>query len=275
MTAGTSAAGVGVPSVEGTQRTRPGWAHDGRGRAVSAVLELTDVHKDYGGVAALDGLDLRVEEGELVALLGPNGAGKTTTFELLLGLGRPTRGTVRVLGAAPGTHRGRVGAMLQGAGLPEQVTVRELVGLVGRAYPRAYATDDVLDRTRLARHAGKVVTALSGGERQRLLLALALVGAPDLLLLDEPTAAMDVASRRAFWERAREAVSDGGTLLFATHDLTEAQGVADRVVVVADGRVRADATPDDLTRHGRDDLEQVFLTLTQEHSHAGPDGEDR
>ncbi len=240
-----------------------------------AVLELEDVHKEYAGVAALDGLDLRVEEGELVAVLGPNGAGKTTTFELLLGLARPTRGRVRVLGDRPGAQRARVGAMLQGAGLPDQVTVRELVGLVGRAYPRAYPTDDVLARTALTRHADKVVTALSGGERQRLLLAMALVGAPDLLLLDEPTAAMDVASRRAFWERARESVAEGATVVFATHDLLEAQAVAARVVVVADGRVRADATPDELTHHGRDDLEDVFLTLTRERTSAGPDGEDR
>jgi ABC-2 type transport system ATP-binding protein len=236
------------------------------------VLEMRDVRKDYGGVAALAGLDLTVEAGQVVAVLGPNGAGKTTAFELALGLGRPTSGTVEVLGAAPGTQRGRTGAMLQGAGLPEQVTVRELVRLIGRSYPVALPVDDVLDSTALADRADRTVTALSGGERQRLLLALALIGVPELLLLDEPTAAMDVASRRSFWEQARQSAADGATVVFATHDLTEASAVADRVVVLAAGRVIADATPDALTHHGDDDLEDVFVALTTERSHATQDG---
>jgi ABC-2 type transport system ATP-binding protein len=236
------------------------------------VLEMRDVRKDYGGVAALTGLDLTVEAGQVVAVLGPNGAGKTTAFELALGLGRPTSGTVEVLGAAPGTQRGRTGAMLQGAGLPEQVTVRELVRLIGRSYPVALPVDDVLDSTALADRADRTVTALSGGERQRLLLALALIGVPELLLLDEPTAAMDVASRRSFWEQARQSAADGATVVFATHDLTEASAVADRVVVLAAGRVIADATPDALTHHGDDDLEDVFVALTTERSHATQDG---
>jgi ABC-2 type transport system ATP-binding protein len=236
------------------------------------VLEMRDVRKDYGGVAALAGLDLTVDAGQVVAVLGPNGAGKTTAFELALGLGRPTSGTVRVLGAAPGSHRGRTGAMLQGAGLPEQVTVRELVRLIGRSYPVALPVDDVLERTALADRADRTVTALSGGERQRLLLALALIGVPELLLLDEPTAAMDVASRRSFWDQTRRSAADGATVVFATHDLTEASVVADRVVVLAAGRVIADATPDALTHHGDDDLEDVFVALTTERSNATPDG---
>jgi ABC-2 type transport system ATP-binding protein len=240
------------------------------------VLEMHDVHKHYRGAIALDGLDLAVERGEIVAVLGPNGAGKTTAFELFLGLVRPTSGSVSVLGRAPGGPvRGRVGAMLQSAGLPEQVTVRELVRLVGRSYPRALATDDVLARTALTRRADRTVTTLSGGERQRLLLALALVGAPEVLLLDEPTAAMDVASRRTFWDQARASVADGVTILFATHDLTEAATVADRVLVVSAGRLVADTTADELTRHGSEDLEEVFLTLTAERSSAADEGDDR
>ncbi|WP_168202713.1 MULTISPECIES: ABC transporter ATP-binding protein [Georgenia] len=226
------------------------------------VLSMTDVHKRYGPTAALAGADLAVHRGEVVALLGPNGAGKTTMFELLLGLVRPTSGRVRVLGAAPGTSRHRVGAMLQSAGLPEQVTVAELVELVGRSYPRPLPTPQVLERTALTDRARRTVTALSGGERQRLLLAMALVGAPELLLLDEPTAAMDVASRRAFWRLTRASVAEGATVLFATHDLLEAEAVADRVVVVARGRVIADAPPHELAEH--DHLEEVFLALTEE-----------
>ncbi|MFD1506151.1 ABC transporter ATP-binding protein [Georgenia yuyongxinii] len=235
------------------------------------VIEMTGITKSYGDVRALDTLDLVVARGEIVALLGPNGAGKTTAFEVLLGLVRPTAGHVRVLGAEPGTLPGRIGAMLQAAGLPEQVTVRELVRLIGRSYPRALPVAEVLHRTSLTTRAGRTVTALSGGERQRLLLALALVGAPELLLLDEPTAAMDVASRRSFWRQARASVADGATVLFATHDLTEAEAVADRVVVLAGGRVRADAPPAQLT--GERDIEDVFLALTEEIStaHEGAD----
>ncbi|WP_193312978.1 ABC transporter ATP-binding protein [Georgenia subflava] len=238
------------------------------------VLEMRGVRKSYPGVEALDGLDLAVERGEIVAVLGPNGAGKSTAFELLLGLVRPTAGTVEVLGHAPGRVRGRVGAMLQSAGLPEQVTVRELVRLVGRSYPQALEVDDVLARTSLTKRAARTVTNLSGGERQRLLLALALVGAPEVLLLDEPTAAMDVASRRSFWDQARASVEDGATVLFATHDLAEAAAVADRVLVVSAGRLVADTTADELTHQGDDDLEEVFLALTAERSSAFDEGDD-
>ena len=238
------------------------------------VLEMRDVRKEYGEVTALDGMDLAVEQGEIVAVLGPNGAGKTTTFELLLGLIRPTAGSVRILGEEPGPRvRGRIGAMLQSAGLPEQVTVRELVRLIGRSYPQSLDVDDVLASTGLTKRARRAVTTLSGGERQRVLLALALVGAPQLLLLDEPTAAMDVAAKRTFWEQARGL--DGATVVFATHDLAEAAAVADRVLVVAQGRLVADTTADDLTNHGSEDLEEVFLALTAERSSALDDGDDR
>jgi len=218
-----------------------------------AVLELAGVRKTYGGVHALDGVDLRIESGELVALLGPNGAGKTTAFELLLGLTRPTGGRVRVLDGEPGSRRvvPRVGAMLQGAGLPESVKVRELVRLIGRAYPRSRQVDEVLARVGLWDRRDRVVTDLSGGERQRLLLATAIIGAPDVLLLDEPTAAMDVAAKRAFWDEARAAVADGTTLLFATHDLAEADTVAERIVVLSEGRMLADSTPAELKRRVR------------------------
>ena len=227
------------------------------------VLSLTAVHKRYGATTALAGVDLAVERGEVVALLGPNGAGKTTVFELLLGLVRPSAGRVEVLGAPPGRRRHRVGAMLQSAGLPEQVTVGELVTLVGRAYPRSLPVAEVLARTALTDRARRTVTALSGGERQRLLLAMALSGAPEVLLLDEPTAALDVASRRTFWRLVRTSVAEGATVLFATHDLIEAEAVADRVVVIARGQVLADAPPRALLAGGSD-LEDVFLTLTEE-----------
>lgn len=230
-----------------------------------SAVSMQGVHKRYGGVTALDGIDLDVATGEIVALLGPNGAGKSTAFELLLDLVRPTKGRVRVLGEPPGTRvRRRIGAMLQSAGLPEQVTAAELVRLVGRSYPAPLSVQDVLSRAALASRANRIVARMSGGERQRLLLAMALVGAPELLLLDEPTSAMDVAARRRFWQQAQDSVHAGATILFATHDLSEAADVADRVVVIHHGRVLADTTADELTAHGRDDLEEVFLTLTAE-----------
>lgn len=213
------------------------------------VLEMRSVHKRYGSVHALAGLDLHVSNGEVVALLGPNGAGKTTAFELLLGLARPTSGEVRVLGEPPGGRvRNRVGVMLQGAGLPELVTVAELVGLIGRSYPAQFPVAETLDRVGLSDRCDRTVTDLSGGERQRLLLALAIVSGPELLLLDEPTAAMDVESRQAFWDQAHTSVEDGATILFATHDLAEADAVADRVVVIQNGYVLADAPPTALKR---------------------------
>jgi ABC-2 type transport system ATP-binding protein len=237
------------------------------------VLEMRSVRKEYGGVTALADMDLRVERGQIVALLGPNGAGKSTAFELLLGLIRPAAGEVSVLEQPPGKPvNKRVGAMLQNAGLPEQVTVRELVRLIGRSYPASLPEDEVLERTDLTSRASRMVTDLSGGERQRLQLAMALVGAPEVLLLDEPTVAMDVASRHAFWDRARASVRDGATILFATHDLAEAAAVADRIVVIHVGRVIAEGTPDDLTDHGSRDLEEVFLLLTQETSTTLADG---
>ncbi|MGH9210190.1 MAG: ABC transporter ATP-binding protein [Acidimicrobiales bacterium] len=238
-----------------------------------AVLEMQSVRKEYDSVVALADMDLRVERGQIVALLGPNGAGKSTAFELLLGLVRPTGGQVAVLDQPPGgVVLRRVGAMLQSAGLPEQLTVREVVRLIGRSYPASLPLDEVLGRAGLTSRATRMVTALSGGERQRLQLAMAIVGAPEVLLLDEPTAAMDVASRRAFWDQARASVRDGATILFATHDLVEAAAVADRVVVVHHGRVIAEGTPDELTDRGGQDLEDVFLALTEETSETTTDG---
>jgi ABC-2 type transport system ATP-binding protein len=237
------------------------------------VPEMRSVRKEYGAVVALADFDLRVERGQIVALLGPNGAGKSTAFELLLGLIGPTDGDVSVLEQPPGgLVRRRLGAMLQTAGLPELVTVRELVRLIGRSYPASLPVDEVLERTALTSRAARMVTQLSGGERQRLQLAMAMVGAPEVLLLDEPTAAMDLASRRAFWERARASVRDGATILFATHDLAEAAAVADRIVVVHHGQVVAEGTPEELTNHGGRDLADVFLALTEETSATATDG---
>ncbi len=208
-----------------------------------SVVELEQVGVRYREIIALGEVDTVVGQGEVVAVLGPNGAGKSTLFEVVVGLVRPTTGSARVLGSAPGGARHSVGAMLQHAGLPDQVSVEELVRLVGRSYPTALLPEAVLDRVGLTAKRDRTVGVLSGGERQRLLLAMAIIGEPSLLVLDEPTAAMDLEARASFWERARASVGDGATLLFATHDLAEADAVADRVLVLRGGRLIADAPP--------------------------------
>jgi ABC-2 type transport system ATP-binding protein len=210
------------------------------------IATFDGVTRRYGHVTAVDGLSLQIRSGETVALLGPNGAGKTTTVELLLGLAGPDAGMIALFGGPPAdaVAAGRVGAMLQDAGLPQGARVAELIGLVGSLYPDPLPLQDTLRLADLEPLAQRQVQRLSGGQRQRVRLALALAGNPELLILDEPTAALDVDARRGFWERVRGQVSAGRTVLFATHRLEEADAVADRVVVIAGGRLLADGTPE-------------------------------
>jgi ABC-2 type transport system ATP-binding protein len=212
----------------------------------AAIATLDGVTRRYGQVTAVDGLSLQLQRGQTVALLGPNGAGKTTTVELLLGLANSDAGVVRLFGGPPADAiaAGRVGAMLQDAGLPQGAKVAELIGLIRSLYPQPLSLQDTLRLVDLEDVANRRVERLSGGQRQRVRLALALAGNPELLVLDEPTAALDVDARRAFWHRVRNYVSAGRTVLFATHRLEEADAVADRVVVIAGGRLLADGTPD-------------------------------
>src|SRR6266508_1780623 len=210
------------------------------------IATLDGVTRRYGQVTAVDGLSLQIQRGQTVALLGPNGAGKTTAVELLLGLGRPDAGVVALFGGPPAAAvaAGRVGVMLQDAGLPQGARVAELLGLVRSLYPQPLSVAEVLRLADLEGVARRQVQRLSGGQRQRVRLALAAAGNPELLVLDEPTAALDVDARRAFWDRVGGYVKAGRTVLFATHRLEEADAVADRVVVIAGGRLLADGTPD-------------------------------
>jgi len=196
----------------------------------------------------VDGVDVAIARGETVALLGPNGAGKSTTIDLLLGLARPDAGSVSVLGRAPAeaVDRGDVGAMLQTGSLLRDLSVRELVAMFAALYPDPLDVDEALSLAGLTPLAGQRTQKLSGGETQRARFALAVVGDPDLLVLDEPTVAMDVESRRAFWVAMRDFASQEKTVLFATHYLDEADANADRIVLMAGGRVVADGAPTEI-----------------------------
>jgi len=205
------------------------------------AVDVRGLRRAYGGVPAVDGVDLAIAPGEVVALLGPNGAGKSTVVDMLLGLTRPDAGTVAVFGRTPqrAVADGLVGAVLQNGGLPDDVTAGEVVRLVAALFPRSLPVDDVLRRAGIADVAAKRYGRLSGGQKQRVRFAAALVGDPRLLVLDEPTVAMDVAARRDFWTAMR---ATDATVLFATHYLAEAEEFADRVVLLRDGRVAADGS---------------------------------
>jgi ABC-2 type transport system ATP-binding protein len=183
-----------------------------------------------------------------VALLGPNGAGKSTTIDMLLGLLEPDEGSVSVFGTEPraAVDRGGVGAMLQTGALLRDLTARELVTMMASLYPAPLEVDDVLALTGIASFADQRTQKLSGGQTQRVRFAVALVSNPVLLVLDEPTAALDVEGRHAFWTTMREFTAEGRTVLFATHYLEEADAYADRVVLMAHGAIVADGPPNEI-----------------------------
>ena len=219
--------------------------------------------KSYGPTVALAGLDLHVAAGETVALLGPNGAGKSTTIGLLLGLLSPARGQVQVYGRSPSqaVAGGLVGAMLQDAGLMPGVRVGELLAMVRGLYPRPLPLGDLVGIAGLGSLLGRQADRLSGGQAQRVRFAAAIAGDPLLLVLDEPTAAMDVQARQNFWRQIHGFAGRGRTVLFATHYLHEADDAADRVVVIAAGRKIADGPPAAIKAEFGD--RQVRFTLVQ------------
>ena len=206
------------------------------------MIELRGLEKRYGDVHAVRGIDLTIAPGETVAMLGPNGAGKSTTIDMLLGLLAPDSGTVSLFDQSPerAIAAGKVGAMLQTGALLRDLTVRELVTMMASLYPDPSPVDEVLAVTGADAFADQRTQKLSGGQTQRGRAAVALVSNPDLLVLDEPTAALDVGARRDFWEVISGLAAQGKTILFATHYLEEADQFADRIVLVAQGRIVAD-----------------------------------
>ncbi len=216
--------------------------------ATNGGIELRGLAKSFGQVRAVRGIDFSVARGETVALLGPNGAGKSTTIDMLLGLLEPDGGTVSVFGATPqaAVDAGDVGAMLQTGALIRDLSVRELVAMMASLYPDPLDVDEVLELTGIAEIANRRTQKLSGGQTQRVRFAVALVSNPELLVLDEPTAAMDVEGRRGFWTTMRAFAARGKTVIFATHYLEEADDYADRIVLMAHGSIVADGPPNEI-----------------------------
>jgi ABC-2 type transport system ATP-binding protein len=205
-------------------------------------IRLSGVERSYGPVKAVRGIDLEIGRGETVALLGPNGAGKSTTIDMILGLAEPDRGTVQVMGmsATEAVAAGHIAAMLQTGAVIGGLSVREVVTMFAGLYPHPRPVEDVLALTGLTEIAERRAEKLSGGQVQRTRFALALVSGADLLVLDEPTVALDVDGRRDFWAAMRDVAAGGATVVFATHYLEEADLYADRVVLLANGRIVAD-----------------------------------
>lgn len=217
------------------------------------AIELVQVSKHYGSLQAVDNLSLEVVTGEIVALLGPNGAGKTTTLSMMMGLCSPTQGRIEVFGQDPrsASARQRIGAMLQESDVPGMLQVQELLELFSSFYSTALDIPSLLNLANLTDQAKKMAHQLSGGQKRRLMFALSMVGNPDLIFLDEPTVAMDVQSRNAFWEAIRGFQSMGKTIVLTTHHLEEADALSDRIVVIDQGRVLAQGTPTEIkTRVG-------------------------
>jgi ABC-2 type transport system ATP-binding protein len=215
-------------------------------------IELQGLVKSFrtsgGPVHAVRGIDVAIERGETVALLGPNGAGKSTTIDMLLGLLPPDTGSATIFGRTPSdaVAAGAIGAMLQTGAVIRDVTVRELIAMMASLYPRSLDVDEVINLVGLEEIAHRRTEKLSGGQTQRVRFAVALVCDPELLVLDEPTVAMDVEGRRAFWTTMREFASRGKTVVFATHYLEEADDYADRAVLMAAGQVVADGPPTEI-----------------------------
>ncbi|GAA4402513.1 hypothetical protein GCM10023168_13140 [Fodinibacter luteus] len=231
---------------------------------MAGAVHVRELRRSFGATVAVDGASWDADAGTVTALLGPNGAGKTTTVECLEGLQRPDAGVVRVLGADPwrsgAEHRARVGVMLQEGGLPTTSRPLPLLRHLADLYRDPVPVADLAGRLGIESFAGTTVRRMSGGQRQRVALAAALLPRPDVLFLDEPTAGLDPHARLAVWDLVRAEAARGACVVVTTHSFEEAQRLADRVVIMAAGRVVADGTLDEV-RGGRT-LEDVYFALT-------------
>lgn len=253
--------------------------------SVGPVVQVDDLRMRYGAADVLNGVSFAVERGEVVALLGPNGAGKTTTIEILEGFRDRSDGLVSVLGADPISAgeqwRARIGVVLQSWRDHGRWKVAELLSQFGRYYlpysstdrPRPYATDELLDRVGLTEHAGKKVSSLSGGQRRRLDVAIGIVGRPELLFLDEPTAGFDPLARRDFHDLVhRLSDFEDTSILLTTHDLAEAEKLADRILILDGGTIVANGSAEQLAREAAGNTEVRWTCEGQRHIHSSADG---
>jgi len=231
---------------------------------MAAALAVRNLVHRYGALEAVGGISFEVAAGEIFGLLGPNGAGKTTTLESILGLITPDDGRIEICGidvrANPRTARAQTGAVLQATGLQDKITPREALDLFTAFHAAPLKTDALLVRFGLAEKANARFETLSGGQKQRLALALAFVGDPQLLLLDEPTAGLDPQMRREVQDHIRAMKDNGRAVLLATHDMEEAERLCDRIAVIGSGRIVAIGAPRALMAGGN--LEDVILRLT-------------
>ena len=213
-------------------------------RDLAPAVRLAGVHRSFGQVHAVRGIDLEVAPGEIVAFLGPNGAGKTSTIEMILGLSQPSRGSVSVYGMTPhqAISRGLVSAVMQTGGLLKDFTVKETARYIASLFTHSRPVTEVLERAGITAIGDRKVGKCSGGEQQRLRFALAMLSDPELLILDEPTTGMDVEGRRGFWSAIQQDAEKGRTVLFATHYLEEADAYAQRIVLIRHGQIVADGT---------------------------------
>ncbi len=221
---------------------------------METCIEVKNLTKDFGSTRAIDDVSFTVDRGEIVALLGPNGAGKSTTIDAILGFVRPTEGGVTLFGGSPreAIKSGQVAAVLQTGGLLRDLKVREVVELVASTYPDPTPVNEVLERANLGSLGDRMVGKCSGGEQQRVRFALALLAQPDLLLLDEPTAGMDVDGRQEFWSAMAAEAAEGATILFATHYLAEVEQFAPRTIVMHQGGIVADGATEEIRRRTAD-----------------------
>nr|WP_304503712.1 ABC transporter ATP-binding protein [Corynebacterium lemuris] len=231
---------------------------------VGPALELRDVVRNFGATTAVNGISLSARRGEVLALLGPNGAGKTTTIEMCEGFIRPTSGEIRVLGLDPVTHpeevRRRIGIMLQGGGSYSGIRVGEMLRLAAAYNDDPHDPGWLIDVLGLDGVRNTTWRRLSGGQQQRLSLALAIIGRPELIFLDEPTAGMDAQSRLAVWELVEALRADGVTVILTTHLMDEAEALADHIVIMDKGEIVAQGTPAELTTNGETGARVTFAT---------------
>lgn len=235
-----------------------------------SAISVTNLVKHYGDVHAVDGVDLQIDAGEVFALLGPNGAGKSTTVEILEGHRERTSGEVSVLGYDPGSSprefRESIGIVLQETAIEPQLTVTEAIDVYGAMYPRRRSTGELVEIVGLEQKADARIKTLSGGQRRRLELAIGIVGDPELIFLDEPTTGFDPSARRQAWSVVENLVSLGKTVLLTTHYMDEAQHLADRLAVIANGNIVAEGTPESLG--GREGAE-TKISFTADHAAIG------